>query len=125
MVGVISGRNSIMSKDAPPIDYLIDERTTFLDKGFIIVRGLFNSEEVALMQRALVDDASFEAHAFPRVDRNGLVVKVAVWNHPGASVLGWIARSARIVNRMELFLCDSVYHYHSKVPLKEAQNGGA
>jgi len=39
--------------------------------------------------------------------------------------MGIVARTHRIVDRMEMFLGGEVYHYHSKMILKEPRVGGA
>src|SRR5690606_32646886 len=48
-----------------------------------------------------------------------------LWNHPGDDLFGRVARSVRIVEAMEALLGGEVYHYHSKLMLKEPRVGGA
>jgi hypothetical protein len=42
----------------------------------------------------------------------------------GADVTGIIARSDKVVDRMEQLLGGEVYHYHTKLIMKEAHTGG-
>jgi hypothetical protein len=50
---------------------------------------------------------------------------MSLWNHPGNGIYGMVARSARIVDSMEAILDGEVYHYHSKMILKDPEVGGA
>ena len=52
-------------------------------------------------------------------------VRLSLWNHPGDGIYGMFARSHRIVDAVEQLLEDEVYHYHSKMILKDAKVGGA
>ena len=58
-------------------------------------------------------------------DGQGIDVRLSLWNHPGDGIYGMIARSERIVDRVECLLDDEAYHYHSKMILKDAKVGGA
>jgi ectoine hydroxylase len=48
-----------------------------------------------------------------------------LWNHPTDTIYGMIARSESIVGTAEKLLGDEVYHYHSKMIMKDAKVGGA
>lgn len=58
-------------------------------------------------------------------DGKGNDVRLALWNHPGEGVYGMFARCHRVVDTVEALLGDEVYHYHSKMILKDARVGGA
>ena len=60
-----------------------------------------------------------------RKDGEGGTVRLSLWNHPGDNIYGMFARCERMVNRAEQVLDDEVYHYHSKMILKDARIGGA
>src|SRR5204863_8894150 len=64
-------------------------------------------------------------HNFPVKDTAGRESKLSLWNHPGEDIYGMIARCRRVVEGMEQLLGDEVYHYHSKMMLKEPEVGGA
>ncbi|HAT21123.1 MAG TPA: phytanoyl-CoA dioxygenase family protein, partial [Verrucomicrobiales bacterium] len=42
-----------------------------------------------------------------------------LWNHPGDGVYGMVARCPRVVDGVEEILGEEVYHYHSKMILKD------
>ena len=50
---------------------------------------------------------------------------MSLWNQPGNGIYGMVARSRRIVDSMEKILNGEVYHYHSKMILKDPEVGGA
>jgi hypothetical protein len=60
-----------------------------------------------------------------RADGEGGVVRLSLWNHPGDGIYGMFARCRSIVETCERLLGDEVYHYHSKMIMKEARVGGA
>jgi len=97
----------------------------FQQDGYLLVPSLFCEEEMAHLIDAATIDSTLEDHALEREDDSGRVSKLTVWNHPGDDVFGRIARSERVVNTMERMLGDEVYHWHSKMMLKEPEVGGA
>ncbi|HUY36970.1 MAG TPA: phytanoyl-CoA dioxygenase family protein [Pirellulales bacterium] len=93
--------------------------------GFLLLRKLFDAEEMtALLDYAQRDDA-LAAGAYGRKDSSGAETKLALWNHAGDDLYGMFSRSPRIVDRMEQLLGGEVYHYHTKMMLKEPFVGGA
>lgn len=102
-----------------------EQRAAFEQDGFVLVRGLFDAEETTLLRTAMERDPAVQAHIHLRGDAEGGVTRMAGWNHPGDSVYGLAARSARVVDTMEALLGGEVYHYHSKVTAKEPHEGGA
>jgi hypothetical protein len=93
--------------------------------GYILVRGFFSAEETELLRRAAKADRALDEHAFARGDGEGGQVRLSLWNHPGDSVYGMIARCESMVNAAEMILEGEVYHYHSKMIMKDARVGGA
>ena len=64
-------------------------------------------------------------HSLSRADGEGGQVRLSLWNHPGDSVYGMFARCESVVNSAEKLLGGEVYHYHSKMIMKDAKVGGA
>jgi len=102
-----------------------EQRAAFERDGFVLVRGLFDSEEARLLQQAMETDPQVRGNLYNRTDSKGLHTRMVSWNHPGDSVYGLAARSRRIVDTMESLLGGEVYHYHSKLTAKEPFEGGA
>lgn len=97
----------------------------FNEDGFLIGRKFFDDEEMALLQRIAKADHNMLDHGIGLKDAAGRQSKLSLWNHPGDDIYGAIARSERVVNSMEQLLGGEVYHYHSKMMLKEPKVGGA
>ena len=52
--------------------------------------------------------------------------QLCIWNSPGDDVVGVAARSRKVVNTLEQLLGgQELYHYHSKLMMKEPRTGGA
>ena len=97
----------------------------FDNDGYLLVRGLFDKEEADILHRAAKEDAAFKQNAYDLKDSEGGVAKLVLWNRAGEDLWGSIARCERLVNAMEQLLNDEVYHYHSKMSIKEPFTGGA
>ncbi len=93
--------------------------------GFLIAKGLLDSEEIGLLHQVAREDRVMQQNGFGVADVRGRLSRLAVWNHPGDDIYGMVSRSTRIVDAMEQLLGGEVYHYHSKVMLKEPFVGGA
>ena len=102
-----------------------DQIEKFQRDGFLVVRGLLDSEEADILRRAAKADAAFKKHAYDLKDGEGGTAKLVLWNKAGEDLYGTVARCHRIVDSMEQLLDDEVYHYHSKMSIKEPFTGGA
>ena len=102
-----------------------EQRAQYERDGYVIVRGLFDAEEIGLMRFAMEQDPALRDSLYDRKDAEGKSTRMALWNHPGESVYGLAARSRRVVDTMEDMLGGEVYHYHSKLTAKEPFDGGA
>ncbi|MED6315164.1 MAG: phytanoyl-CoA dioxygenase family protein [Verrucomicrobiota bacterium] len=90
-----------------------------------MVPGLFDAEEAEIFQTAAKADKAFDQNAYDLEDGEGGKAQLVLWNKAGENLWGVIARSERIVNAMESLLGDEVYHYHSKMSIKQPHIGGA
>ncbi|MBL8239821.1 MAG: phytanoyl-CoA dioxygenase family protein [Bryobacterales bacterium] len=97
----------------------------YAQDGYVLARGFFSSEEISLLKRAAKEDKALDDHAFSRGDGEGGRVRLSLWNHPGDSIYGMFARCRSMVESAEGILADEVYHYHSKMIMKDARTGGA
>jgi len=93
--------------------------------GFVIVRGLFDAEEMDILRATAKNDRAMEQNAMALKDGEGGTQRITLWNKAGDDLYGLVARTPRIVNCMELLLGGEVYHYHSKMSIKEPYTGGA
>lgn len=102
-----------------------DQVQEFRQEGVVLVRRLFQPEEIRILRAAAAQRPDIEQNALQREDGEGGVTRLHLWNEASDDVFGLVARSRRIVERMQAFLGDEVYYYHSKLNLKEARTGGA
>jgi ectoine hydroxylase-related dioxygenase (phytanoyl-CoA dioxygenase family) len=103
-----------------------DERVRdYQQDGYYLAKGLFDEEEIVLLRRAAKEDRELDQHSFGRGDGEGGTVRLSLWNHPGDTIYGMFARCESIVNSAEKILEGEVYHYHSKMIMKDAKVGGA
>ncbi len=98
---------------------------TYREDGYVLVRGFFDAEETDLLRRAAKEDRELDQHSFGRADGEGGTVRLSLWNHPGDTIYGMFARCESVVNSAEKLLGGEVYHYHSKMIMKDARVGGA
>ena len=103
----------------------VEELAPYPRDGFVLARALFDAREIALLRRAAKEDNALDEHAFGRADGEGGVVRLSLWNHPGDGIYGMFARCERMVRSCEQLLGGEVYHYHSKMIMKDARVGGA
>jgi ectoine hydroxylase len=97
----------------------------YREDGFLVVKGMLSAKEVELLGRTAREDRVLDQHSFGRADGEGGTVRLSVWNHPTDTIYGNIARSESLVSRAEQLLEGEVYHYHSKMIMKDAKVGGA
>ncbi len=102
-----------------------EEVGRYHEQGFVLVRSLLDKAETNLLRRAAKEDKALDQHGFGRADGEGGVVRLALWNHPGEGIYGMVARCRSVVDSCERLLGGEVYHYHSKMVMKEPRVGGA
>lgn len=101
------------------------EARSYREDGYVVVRGMLNADEIGLLSRAAREDRVLDQHSYGRADGEGGTVRLSLWNHPTNTIYGMVARSESIVNSAEKILEGEVYHYHSKMIMKDAKVGGA
>jgi ectoine hydroxylase len=93
--------------------------------GYVLIKGMLAPEEVGLLGRAAREDRVLDQHSYGQADGEGGTVRLSLWNHPTDTIYGMIARSESLVGAVEKLLDGEVYHYHSKMIMKDAKIGGA
>jgi ectoine hydroxylase len=112
----------LMMANSNPSDAQLRDYTT---DGFVLIKQMFDSEEIDLLRHSAKEDRQLDEHAFDKADGEGGRVRLSLWNHPGEGIYGAFARCERMVNTAAKLLDDEPYHYHSKMVMKEAKVGGA
>ena len=102
-----------------------EECGRYAQDGYLLVKQMLNGEEVALLGKAAREDRILDQHSYAKADGEGGTVRLSLWNHPTDTIYGMVARSESIVSCAEKLLGGEVYHYHSKMIMKDAKVGGA
>jgi ectoine hydroxylase len=108
-----------------PVVFTAEQQQAYAQDGYVMVRGLFDAEEIGILRAAIEQDPQIASSLYDRRDAEGRATRMATWNHPGESVYGLAARCERVVDTMAWMLGGEVYHYHSKLTAKEPLEGGA
>lgn len=95
------------------------------EDGFLLVKGMLSPDEISSLGRAAREDRVLDQHSYGKADGEGGTVRLSLWNHPTDTIYGAVARCESIVGSAEKLLDDEVYHYHSKMIMKDARVGGA
>lgn len=103
-----------------------DMKKHFDDKGYIIVKGLFDTEEMANLRKVFEDTDIIKENGYGVADEKGRKASLLLWNQPGHDVSGMMSRCEKVVNTCEDLLDKGeIYHYHSKLLYKQPKNGGS
>ena len=98
----------------------------FHQDGYLIVRELFDPQEIAGLLSFAKADAALADEAYVRRDSGGGETRLALRNDLDDTVpYTAVVRSQRIVQTMQILLGDEVYHYHHKMMIKQPWIGGA
>lgn len=109
-----------------PSSILSDEAAQqYHAEGYYLAKGFFEAIEIELLKRSAKEDRELDRRSFGRADGEGGIVRLSLWNHPGDGIYGMFARCEKMVRSCEKLLAGEVYHYHSKMILKDAKVGGA
>lgn len=93
--------------------------------GFVSVAGMFSAAEVDILIANIGSQGRVGKHEFALPDATGRASKLSLWGEIGEDVFGAVSASPRVVVPVEMLLGEEVYHWHSKVMLKEPRVGGA
>ncbi|XP_005108978.1 L-proline trans-4-hydroxylase [Aplysia californica] len=96
----------------------------FEEAGYIIVRGLLDREEWLKVKEALESTDAVVKNSFTINDSDGRKSRLCLWSHPGNDVTGMVGRCEKVVTTSEELLGGEVYHYHTKLMMKEPYTGG-
>lgn len=95
--------------------------------GYLLVKNLFNKEEVDKMYNTAIADDVMRQNALDLNDQTGKKTRLSLWFTPGNDVFGYMTRSERMIHSIAPLLDSDapVCHFHSKLMQKEPRVGGA
>ena len=83
------------------------------------------SQELSKLRESLENEDGVVKYSYTRNDGHGRSSRMALWNHPGEDSTGMVGRCEKVAGTMEKLLGGEVYHYHTKLMMKEAHTGGS
>ncbi|MCA9177522.1 MAG: phytanoyl-CoA dioxygenase family protein [Planctomycetales bacterium] len=103
-----------------------EQLRAFQQDGYVIVRQLFDPEEMRGLLAHAKGDRQLASESYVRKDGEGAETRLALRNDlDDESPYTAVVRSQRVAGAMAELLGDEVYHYHHKMMLKEPRVGGA
>ncbi|CAL4071436.1 unnamed protein product [Meganyctiphanes norvegica] len=100
-------------------------KNAYNKNGYVLIKGILSPAEISKLRSACEGSKGVSKHAFGRSD-GSMNTRVSLWNHPGDDVTGIMVRTNKIAETMEQLMGgDEIYHYHSKLLMKDAKTGGA
>lgn len=105
-------------------DITDEMKLSFAEKGYMIVRELFSIEEILKLIRNYEEGEDYHRYLHKMKDRYGRESQQVTWNFPGNDAFGMAARTLKVVETCSQLLGGEVYHYNSKLVIKEPKTGG-
>ena len=102
-----------------------DHVAEFNENGYIIVKELFNAQEMDLLLKIGKGDRALAAETRATKDAEGGESKLALRNDLPDTMYSAIVKSRRVADNIEKLIGDEVYHFHHKMMVKEPRVGGA
>ncbi len=98
-------------------------QNNFTNDGYIVKKNLFSEEEINKLKKFIESSSDKKNDARETRSSTGKL-SITLWDHPSDDLFGKFSTNERIVQPMEEFLGDEVYHYHSKIIWKKPGDGG-
>ena len=105
----------------------LDQISLYNKDGYLILKEFCSKREVDNLLDYASKDSSISDNVLDLNDESGKKTKLSLWFTPGDNILGYLARSEKVVNSISQLLgSDSpVCHFHSKLLQKKPRIGGA
>jgi ectoine hydroxylase-related dioxygenase (phytanoyl-CoA dioxygenase family) len=117
--------SDLSAEAATMTEQLTDEQVgEFEENGFVIVRGLFSSDEIDLLEAVTRADPGMSRGGVMK-DADGGESRIWITSDVKEDIANAFAHSGRIVNPIQQLLGGPVYIWHYKMMLKEPRVGGA
>lgn len=100
------------------------EIALFERDGFVVLPGFFSKEEVEPLRQACLADPTIGGRLRAVADSEGNAQEVIGWSADSDDYLGMVHRIARFIDNAETLLGKPVYHWHSKLSMKQPHAPG-
>ena len=92
---------------------------------YYMSRSLLLADELSRLKEYLEREDGILQFAYSRDDGHGRQSRMCLWNHPGVDLTGMVGRCQKVAGTMQELLGGEVYHYHTKLMMKDAHTGGS
>lgn len=118
--------SSISFETAENGDFQMSEEvlTAWKKHGFFIVRHFLDASTITAVENCAKGDA-IQNKPSKWFDSTGATFEMSLWNNLDNGICGAIARSRKVVEPLQTVLGGKVYHYHSKLVMKNSKGSGA
>ncbi|MFK8186313.1 MAG: phytanoyl-CoA dioxygenase family protein [Phormidesmis sp.] len=99
-----------------------DELNFYRENGYVIVRGVFDAEEMELVRSVCQSDSSLESALKLVIDDQGRSWGASVWAGLNDSLVSVVNQTARMVEMAEAITCEPCYFMYSKIVQKPAHD---
>ncbi|KAK6167919.1 hypothetical protein SNE40_021843 [Patella caerulea] len=101
-----------------------DVKKDYEEGGYFIVKGLLDEEELKEIKKVVEAENEMTKSAYGVPDGENGFSRLALWSHPGDDVTGMLVRTEKMAGTCEKVLGGEVYHYHTKLMMKNPKTGG-
>ncbi|XP_064616424.1 L-proline trans-4-hydroxylase-like [Liolophura sinensis] len=116
--------NTEFHYDTDNFRFTPEMKEAFDECGYILIRGVLSTSEVNKVKYAVENCDEIQKNAFVVGDDEGGKSRLCIWSHPGNDITGMVARCEKVAGVSEKLLGGEVYHYHTKLMMKDAYTGG-
>ena len=104
----------------------LQQHADWMRNGYIIVRGLFDKEEMNILNETIKCDDILHKNEFSVNDSEGRGASLAIWDYLSNDTYGSFMASNRMYRIVSGLMNNAqIQHYHTKLMLKHAKTGGA
>jgi ectoine hydroxylase len=101
-----------------------DRIASYQHDGYLLVKELFNTRELAPLRDALLVDHSIDGKCFNMLDVEGDSIDAIAWVEKSNTLLGLLPFARRTVDIAAALVGEEVYHWHSKLTIKRPLGRG-
>ncbi len=102
-----------------------DQVQAYERDGYVLAKDVFTPAEVEVLLAATEREGRMTENVWDIPDAAGRSSKLAFWTDVRADLFGAVTTHPRLVNNARMLLREDLYHWHSKLSVKQPKTGGA
>ena len=101
-----------------------DQIAQYEQDGFIILPGFFTKDEIEPLRRACHADPDVGGAIMAYADSKGQPQEVVAYTDLSDDLVGILPRMTRLIDATEALIGEPIYHWHSKLSMKQPRSTG-